>query len=224
MMDTQRKSGFSHHVGADLPIELFRAEAGTTARLPPHQLQSAVADISRALNEAMRKNGINAMLYLRRTEGSLTPEVRREISRTAIAGPRLTAWQQRRVLEHIESSLSTSLRNRELAALVGFSEFHFNVAFRNTLGISPHEFPMRRRIERAQHFMLSSRMPLCEIAAECGLADQAHLSRLFRKFIGETPAAWRKSRFTGEAASSGGAPHRSVARPLGSDRRIQRAM
>jgi transcriptional regulator GlxA family with amidase domain len=195
-MDTQHNSGFSHLVGAGLPIDSLRAEAGNTARLPPHQLQLAVADISRALNEALRINGINAMLYLRRAEDSPTPEALPEISRTVVAGPRLTAWQQRRVLEHIESSLAKQLRNRELAILVGFSEFHFNVAFRNSLGTSPHEFIIRRRIEHAQHLMLSTRMPLCDIAGECGLADQAHLSRLFRKFVGETPAAWRKSRFT----------------------------
>jgi AraC family transcriptional regulator len=213
-MDTQRNSGFSHLVGADLPIDSFRAEAGNTAQLPPHQLQLAVADISRTLNEALRKNGINAMLYLRRAEEYLAPEVRPEISRTAIAGPRLTAWQQRRVLEHIESSLAAPLRNRGLAALVGFSEFHFNVAFRNTLGTSPHEFLIRRRIERAQQLMLSTRMPLCDIAAECGLADQAHLSRLFRKVVGETPAAWRKSRLTGQGALSGGITRRSMTRVM----------
>jgi AraC-like DNA-binding protein len=43
--------------------------------------------------------------------------------------------------------------------------------------------------------MLSTAKPLCDIAIECGLADQAHLSRLFRKVVGETPAAWRRSRF-----------------------------
>ncbi|HYJ42169.1 MAG TPA: AraC family transcriptional regulator, partial [Steroidobacteraceae bacterium] len=157
-METQRNSGYLHLVGADLPIDSFRVAAGNTARLPPHQLQLAVADISRALNEALRKNGINAMLYLRRADESLTPEARPELSRTAIAGPRLTAWQQRRVLEHIESGLATPLRNRELAALVRFSEFHFNVAFRNSLGTSPHEFIIRRRIDRAQQLMLSTRM------------------------------------------------------------------
>lgn len=176
-MDTQPNSGISDFGGADL--------------------QLAVADISRALDEAIRKNGINAMLYLRRAEDSLKPAVRPEVPRTVTPGPRLMAWQQRRVLEHIESNLASPLRNRELAALVGFSEFHFNVAFRNSLGTSPHEFLIRRRIERAQQLMLSSAMSLCDIAAECGLADQAHLSRLFRRIVGETPAAWRKSRFTG---------------------------
>ena len=173
--------------------------AGDTAGLSLHQLQSAVADISRALSEALSDDRTNAVLYLRRAENFLKPAKQPEISRTVNSGPRLVAWQRRRVLEHIENRLATPIRNRELAALVDYSEFHFIVAFRNSLGTSPHEYLIRRRIERAQQLMLSTDMSLCEIACECGLADQAHLSRLFRKIVGETPAAWRKRR-VGEAA------------------------
>jgi AraC-like DNA-binding protein len=84
---------------------------------------------------------------------------------------------------------------------VGYSEFHFAVAFRNALGAPPHEYLIRQRIERAQQLMLSSDLPLCQIAAECGLADQSHLSRLFRRLVGETPAAWRRNRFSGAELS-----------------------
>ena len=182
-MDTQRNA---HFLGDQAPDG-----TGEAVRPSPHQLQLAVADISRALDEALRKNGIQAMLHLQRAEP--------ETPRAPVPGPRLTAWQRRRVLDHIETSLAKPLRNRDLAALVGYSEFHFSVAFRNALGTPPHEYLIRRRIEHAQQLMLSSDLPLCQIAAECGLADQPHLSRLFRKVVGETPAAWRRSRFTGTA-------------------------
>jgi transcriptional regulator GlxA family with amidase domain len=128
------------------------------------------------------------------------------------------------VLEHIEAHLAMPLRNRELAVLVDFSEFHFNVAFRNSLGTSPHEFLIRRRIERAQQLMLSTEMPLCDIAFECGLADQAHLSRLFRRVVGETPAAWRKSRVGEEGGSPGAAARRLEIRASGSRLQIARAI
>jgi AraC-like DNA-binding protein len=74
------------------------------------------------------------------------------------------------------------------------SGFHFNVAFRKSVGDSPHQYIIRRRIERAQGLMLSTDLSLSEIAAQCGLADQAHLTRLFRKVAGESPAAWRRAR------------------------------
>jgi AraC-like DNA-binding protein len=59
---------------------------------------------------------------------------------------------------------------------------------------SPHGYIIRRRVERAQGLMLSTARPLRDIAAECGLADQAHLTRLFRRIVGESPAAWRRAR------------------------------
>ena len=182
-MDAQHNSGLS---------VISAQQAGDTAQLSLHQLQSAIEDISWALKEALRDDRTNMVICLRRAENFLRPAARPDISPAVIAGPRLIAWKRRRVLEHIEASIATPLRNRDLAALVDFSEFHFNVAFRNSLGVSPHEFVIRRRIARAQRLMLSTDMPLCDIADACGLADQAHLSRLFRKVVGETPASWRK--------------------------------
>jgi AraC family transcriptional regulator len=44
--------------------------------------------------------------------------------------------------------------------------------------------------------MLATTTPLAEIAVSCGLADQAHFTRLFRRFAGESPGAWRRARAT----------------------------
>ena len=86
------------------------------------------------------------------------------------------------------------MRNEDLAAVVRLSTSHFNVAFRNSVGSSPREYIVRRRMERAQGLMLSTNKPVSEIATECGLADQPHFTRLFRRSSGQTPAAWRPAR------------------------------
>jgi transcriptional regulator GlxA family with amidase domain len=49
-------------------------------------------------------------------------------------------------------------------------------------------------MERAQGLMLTTNASLGQIAADCGLADQAHFNKLFRKFAGESPGAWRRAR------------------------------
>lgn len=167
-----------------------RTEAATMLTL--QQLQSAVAEISRALNEALRDERDAAVNHLRCAEYSLKARIQTASSHTAGTRPRLAAWQVKRVKEYVDARLETSMRNRELAALIDLSEFHFNVAFRNSVGNPPHEYVIRRRIARAQELMLSTDKPLCEVAIECGLADQAHLSRLFRRVIGESPAMWRR--------------------------------
>src|SRR5262249_7653630 len=97
-------------------------------------------------------------------------------------------------LAHVEANLGTPIRNEELATIARLSTFHFNVAFRKSVGESPHAYVIRRRVERAQGLMLSTGRSLSDIAADCGLADQAHLTRLFRRFVGESPAAWRRAR------------------------------
>ena len=88
----------------------------------------------------------------------------------------------------------TTVRTKDLAALVELSSFHFCRAFRDSFGDSPHAYVTRRRIERAQGLMLTTNNSLSQVAMDCGLADQAHFNRLFRRFVGESPGAWRRAR------------------------------
>ena len=106
----------------------------------------------------------------------------------------LAPWQIRKVASHIDARLDGPIKSEDLAALVRLNPCHFSRVFRNSFGNSPCEYVIRRRIERAQGLMLSTDAPLSQIALDCGLADQSHFSRLFRKVVGETPANWRRAR------------------------------
>jgi AraC family transcriptional regulator len=108
----------------------------------------------------------------------------------------LAPWQVCRVLTHIEARLDAPITTAELATSVRLSPFHFSRAFRRSFNDSPHAYIIRRRVERAQGLMLTTTTPLAEIAVSCGLADQAHFTRLFRRFAGESPGAWRRARAT----------------------------
>jgi AraC family transcriptional regulator len=104
----------------------------------------------------------------------------------------LAAWQAKRVTQHIDANLTGRLQTAELAGLVNLSENHFARAFKKSLGCPPHAFVVRRRMEHAQRLIVGSDAPLAEVALDCGLADQAHLSRLFRRFFDATPSSWRR--------------------------------
>ena len=95
---------------------------------------------------------------------------------------------------HIESHIDTVIRISDLAGICRLSTSHFIRAFRCSYGLSPHRFIMRRRTERAQGLMLTTTASLGQIAQECGLADQSHLTRLFQRFVGESPSNWRRAR------------------------------
>nr|WP_234831069.1 AraC family transcriptional regulator [Rhodopseudomonas palustris] len=108
------------------------------------------------------------------------------------SGPGLARWKLNRVILHVEQHLDGNLRVRDLARLTGLSPGHFARAFQQSVGIAPRHFLIERRIERAKTLMQTSDLTLCEIALACGLSDQAHLSRLFRRHTGTTPNAWRR--------------------------------
>jgi AraC family transcriptional regulator len=109
----------------------------------------------------------------------------------------LAPWRIRRVITHIEAHLDETITNVELAAAIGLSPSHFCRAFRESLADSPHSYIMRRRVERAQGLMLTTNIPLAQIAGNCGIADQAHLNKLFLRFVGEAPGNWRRARGLG---------------------------
>jgi transcriptional regulator GlxA family with amidase domain len=177
---------------AALPID---AEASEPAVLSLHRLRAVVAELSVALNETLRDERTSAAACFQRLQAMLhsVDGTSQQPSRNSERGG-LAPWQVHRVLAHIEANLNTPIRNKDLATIARRSQYHFNVAFRISIGEAPHAFIIRRRMERAQGLMLSTEKPLSEIALECGLADQAHFSRLFRRIVGETPAAWRRAR------------------------------
>lgn len=169
------------------------AEAGGSRYLNL-QIRSVISELCSAVWSALDNERGTAESSLRRATDLL-----REMGETSATLPDetrsgLAPWQVRRVTSHINAHLDQTIRNEDLAALAKLHTSHFGRAFRNSLGETPHEYIMRRRIEHAQGLMLSTGASLSEIALDCGLADQSHLSRLFRRLEGESPSAWRRAR------------------------------
>jgi transcriptional regulator GlxA family with amidase domain len=107
----------------------------------------------------------------------------------------LAAWQARKISDLVEANLECGVRISELAASTRLSKSHFSRAFRAHFGRSPQQYILERRVARAQQLMLASECRLCDVAQACGFADQAHLSRMFRRLVGAAPSAWRRARF-----------------------------
>jgi AraC-like DNA-binding protein len=167
-------------------------------------LRSAVADLLYAVSSAFQDKPEETFRYVSRAVELLRLESPVGIARSepydtnspAPSAPcgGLAPWQIRKVSAYIDTHLDLTISTADLAGLVKLSVFHFCRAFRASFGESPHTYVMRRRIERAQGMMLRTTSSLAQIAVECGLADQAHLNRSFRRFVGESPGAWRRAR------------------------------
>jgi AraC-like DNA-binding protein len=98
---------------------------------------------------------------------------------------------RRQVREFIEAHLERTIALRELAGIARLSISHFARAFRQSEGLSPHDYLMQRRATRAQDLLASTDLPLSEIAIACGFADQSHFSRRFKERLGITPSRYR---------------------------------
>jgi AraC family transcriptional regulator len=115
-------------------------------------------------------------------------------ARSVVARGGLAPWQVRRVTEYIETHLASTIRLQDLAGIARLSHSHFCRAFKESVGHPAHAYVMRRRVHRAQGLMLNTVDSLSQIAAQCGMADQAHFCKLFRRLVGESPNAWRRAR------------------------------
>jgi AraC-like DNA-binding protein len=164
---------------------------------------SVVAELLNALSSTLNDARESAEERLSRVAALLK---RADTARVPTAREKggLAPWQARAVVRHVEANLDKAIRSSELAAMVRLNPCYFSRAFRESFGDSPLRYVTRRRIERAQRLMLSTDEPLSQIALDCGFADQAHFSRLFRRIAGDTPRAWRRARIGAPAARATG--------------------
>jgi AraC family transcriptional regulator len=95
------------------------------------------------------------------------------------------------VLEYINAHLSQDIKLADLALLVDISQFHFSYLFKQAIGISPYQYLLQQRIERAKQLLKQTKRSIMDIALECGFNSHSHLSMQFRQLTGMTPTAYR---------------------------------
>ena len=150
------------------------------------KLLEAVSAASEADREQARGTLENALALL--TAGHDSSDAPRECP----PGGGLAAWQARHVTAYIRDNIGATLRARELSRVARLSYSHFSRAFKVSFHETITSYIMRQRISLAQDKMLTTDHALSRIALECGLCDQAHFSRMFRRIVGLTPSSWRR--------------------------------
>jgi len=104
----------------------------------------------------------------------------------------------RRISEHVDRHLEGPLALAELARLANLSVFHFARSFKESTGLSPHQYVLRRRVERAKQLLSGTSLNLAEIALRCGFSNPSHFTQAFRQISGVTPTCWRSSARSGD--------------------------
>ncbi|MBD1842702.1 helix-turn-helix transcriptional regulator [Cyanobacteria bacterium FACHB-63] len=91
------------------------------------------------------------------------------------------------VREHIQENLHQDIKLIELAAIAQMSPYHFLRLFKQTLSVTPHQYILQCRIEKAKFLLQHSGLSIAEIANQVGFCDQSHLTRCFKRSLGVTP-------------------------------------
>jgi AraC family transcriptional regulator len=106
----------------------------------------------------------------------------------------LSSRRLKLVLEYIEYTLGQPIKLRELAALAGISARHFERAFRQSTGTSPHAYVMERRLHVARDLLINQpELPIEQITLRLGFSSSSHFSSAFRRRTGSTPTNFRKT-------------------------------
>src|SRR5580692_1847223 len=106
----------------------------------------------------------------------------------------LSSRRLKLVLEYIEDTLGQPIKLRELAALAGISARHFERAFRQSTGSSPHAYVTERRLHRARDLLINRpELPIEQIARRLGFSSSSHFSSAFRRQTGLAPTDFRKT-------------------------------
>ncbi len=147
------------------------------------------------LNELQQENS-SCKLYIDSLANVLAVHLLRQY---AVAKPNLSIYeggipqyQLVQILEYIHEHLSQNVKLADLATLLDMSQFHFSHLFKQSLGISPYQYLLQQRIERAKKLLKQTERSIMDIALECGFNSHSHLSKQFRQITGTTPKMYRE--------------------------------
>lgn len=103
----------------------------------------------------------------------------------------LPCWRLKRVADFVEAHLGEPVGLPDMATAAGLTRMYFAAQFRAATGLRPHDYLLRRRIERAQALLVQTGKPTVEVALAVGFQTQAHFTSVFKNIVGQPPRAWR---------------------------------
>jgi AraC family transcriptional regulator len=185
------RPGFIGAVAAEAGVYPDRVEIVPTigARDPRFE------QIGLALLGELHADGLGGRLYAESLATLLAVQLLRHQSTAGLPAPRrgarLSAAMLGRAGEYVEEHLAEDLSLAALAGAVGLSPYHFARLFRESTGLSPHQYVIRRRVERARLLLATTDRSLTSIAHDVGFASGSHLATHVRRLLGVSPSRLR---------------------------------
>jgi AraC family transcriptional regulator len=155
-----------------------------------------IQSIFATLSAELATGGIGSNLLVDSLKTTLTIHLLRNYCTTL---PRLSSYADglsdaklTLIKDYINTHLDRDLKLSELSAIAQISPYHFLRLFKKSVGITPHQYILQQRIDRAKYLLKSSSLDISDIAFRVGFCDASHLTRCFKNSLGKTPSQWRQ--------------------------------
>jgi AraC family transcriptional regulator len=178
----------------EVAAELFPGDPSLAQILPSlGETDPVIEDLARAANHAMASEDSSSSLMADYLSRALAARLlTRNQAPPQAATPTLSQTQLARVKDYIHAHLAHPIGLDDLAAIAGTSLTAFARGFKRATGTSPYRYLLQQRVAHAARLLTGTKMPIPEIALACGFSHQEHLTRLFHRETGTTPASFRK--------------------------------
>jgi len=156
------------------------------------QIEQIIMMLYSELNQG---SGLGSELYIESLSNALAVNLLRDyaVKKTSLnlqsAG--LSDSKLLLVTDYINDNIAAEFKLSHLAALAGISQFHFSRLFKQSVGMSPHKYVIKQRVERAKSLLKNPELSVTDIALSCGFNSHSHFGKYFRQFTGFTPKQYR---------------------------------
>ncbi|MCC5634303.1 AraC family transcriptional regulator [Nostoc sp. CHAB 5844] len=156
-----------------------------------------IAQIGLALKSSLEQDGVGSRFYADSMATALSAHLLRYYStrnhRFREYDDGLPKIKLKQAIEYIQAHLGEDLSLSDIAHEVDMSQYYFCRLFKQSTGISPYQYLIRQRLEKAKHLLRQPEKTVTSIALDCGFANQSHFARYFQKYTGISPTQFRKS-------------------------------
>jgi len=176
----------------------YEAVNPDSIELVPTFIQSdpLIYNLGIALKSELEFDNLGCRSYVDSLATALAAHVVRKYSTRQLKLPQysggLSRYSLRQALNYINDNLHQDIKIANVSALLGMSPYYFCRLFTQSIGISPHQYLIQRRLERAKLLLKKTDLSITEITAEIGFSSQSHFITLFKKQLGTTPLQYRK--------------------------------